>query len=182
MKKTNLNGVVLLDSENDLKGLDKKIQSRLSGSSLCREESYKLIGFAKVAASKANDGRDISEWVGVLCVGKNGKEIVIGLNTALGTSITGRQAPYTIHNTVARKFNSISELKNYFGKVVKVESFETLLAQVWEKDATRPKDFPIFVDDSSTRIEYAMGADIPAEAKTPKVAKTEKVTKTEKVD
>lgn len=171
MKSTKLKGVALL-SDSDIAKLDNKFVSRLTGNSLCKGMDYKIIGFAKVDASKSSDGkREIPEWVGVLMVDKAGKEIVVGINTMLGVSLTGtRESGFTNHYTTDRLFNNVNELKNSFNTCVKVTAYQGLTAQVFDSANTRIKDFPIFATSNVT-IAYAEGAEITKAPKAPKAEK-----------
>jgi len=173
MKTTKIKGVALLN-DADISKLDAKFVSRLTGNSLCKGMDYKIIGFAKVDASKTNDGRDIPEWVGVLLVDRNGKELVAGINTILGVSLTGsKELGFTNHYTTARFFNNISELKNSFNTCMKVIGFEGLESQIFDSEKTRVKDHPI-MERSNASISYIEGAEIVKEPKVPKEPKAPK--------
>lgn len=171
MKTTKIKGVSLL-TDADIAKLDSKFVSRLTGNSLVKNMDYKIIGFAKVDASKTADGkRDIPEWVGCLLVDRNGKEIVVGLNTLLGVSLTGsRDAGFTNHYTSERYFNNISELKNSFGSCVKIKGYEGLESQIFDSEKTRIKDYPV-LEKSTATITYAEGSEI---VKTKTLIKEEK--------
>ena len=146
MKKFEKEGFLLYENTDaDNARLPEKF-SIVSGGRLVVGQSYKILGFCNVPASKRKDGTDIAEWDGVALENIATKKIFpVGLATIQGIGFQKNGSSYKVQLVSKQLFEDAPAIAKHFKKAIKVDAIEVLQVTPFGEDGTvEGKNFYLF--------------------------------------